>query len=590
MEHPDLALPASPEVIRVVTSHLFSLLPYPMLLLNRDGEILAANPAAERLWAASAEELEGRGAVDVLGLYQVAGDKLSPWRSWAELQETLKQGERISTLLSARNGQTLWAQVVGTSFEHRSNRYSLIIVVQHRPSNLLQEPPSWAWRDPVTGLGNRAYWEHLGLESHPQGVVILFDVDGLKSVNDRHGHQEGDRLLQLVGQTAAARLPSQAVAVRYGGDEFLVWNPEADAEWAEQWAQALDEAIRLEATRRKAPWTPKLSFGLAPYPPGTLAQALARADDALYEQKGILLRSARGGRLVIQRSQPVILIGGDGSHLPAENPQPFSSLFSAQFAPAMRRQYARWVDEAQAFVSWMRPTSGIAAVEVGAGNGRITFDGGLAERIGPEGVLVLTDPSIAQLHHARERAQGRYHWVHLLPAAAEHLPFASHGADLVTGAWFLHLCDPRAALREMARVTRPGGEVVLDVLLAFPWPPAWLEMFRPLLNALAEEGLTLRHMFAQPGEIPALGEQLGLVVEDLTRRDAGEMEFLDAPHAWTFLEQGGHIALMMRGLPETRKGPVREALKAHFEAIFNTLSPAERRLRTRAEYVRFRLR
>lgn len=101
---------------------------------------------------------------------------------------------------------------------------------------------------------------------------------------------------------------------------------------------------------------------------------------------------------------------------------------------------------------------------------RLAAVGGAADRV------VFTDSPIGRLHHVRERTQDRYPWVHRVPTAGERLPLACHGADLVTGALlFLHLCHARLALQEMARVAGPGGEEVLDVVVAFPWPPAWLE-------------------------------------------------------------------------------------------------------------------
>jgi len=148
------------------------------------------------------------------------------------------------------------------------------------------------------------------------------------------------------------------------------------------------------------------------------------------------------------------------------------------------------------FVEFVAPQRGAATVEVGAGSGRIAFDGGLADRIGPQGQLLLTDPSPAQLGVARKRAAAiGASWVRFLLAPAEHLPLASNGPDLVLGAVFLHFTDAATALRSMARVARPGGSVALNAGLPATWGPGWQAGFEPIRQALAQRGLPFRDIF-----------------------------------------------------------------------------------------------
>lgn len=84
-----------------------------------------------------------------------------------------------------------------------------------------------AYADALTGLGNRRRADELveqGLEADRVVVVALFDVDGMKAVNDREGHAAGDRLLQAMAvllAEAAAFFPD-GYAVRLGGDEFAL--------------------------------------------------------------------------------------------------------------------------------------------------------------------------------------------------------------------------------------------------------------------------------------------------------------------------------------------------------------------------------
>src|SRR5476649_1422783 len=92
-----------------------------------------------------------------------------------------------------------------------------------------------ALTDPLTGLGNhRHFQERLQRELAKAGAEVgivslcLLDIDSFKQINDRHGHQAGDRILSQV----AARLRQGGEAFRLGGDEFAVLLPGLDAEAA----------------------------------------------------------------------------------------------------------------------------------------------------------------------------------------------------------------------------------------------------------------------------------------------------------------------------------------------------------------------
>ena len=111
-------------------------------------------------------------------------------------------------------------------------------------------------------------------------VLAFVDVDGLKAVNDTHGHAAGDRLLRDVATALTTRLRSYDLVVRYGGDEFLCALPGIDIEGGER---RFDEvAKRLTETNPRA----SLSIGLAELARSdTLEELTARADAALYAER-----------------------------------------------------------------------------------------------------------------------------------------------------------------------------------------------------------------------------------------------------------------------------------------------------------------
>jgi diguanylate cyclase (GGDEF)-like protein/putative nucleotidyltransferase with HDIG domain len=148
-----------------------------------------------------------------------------------------------------------------------------------------------ALTDPVTGLGNRRRFDDRLGDELPEGgrktplSVCLLDVDGLKEINDRHGHPTGDRTLQAV----AARLGSSGEAFRLGGDEFALLLPGVEGDQA----RVLIELVLIDVAREAGLDAPvRVSGGIAAYPyDGTTPTGLVeRADEALYESK----RSAPG--------------------------------------------------------------------------------------------------------------------------------------------------------------------------------------------------------------------------------------------------------------------------------------------------------
>ena len=147
-----------------------------------------------------------------------------------------------------------------------------------------------ARRDALTGTGNlRAFQEQLerllGAERGDPGPVglALFDIDDLKEINDRHGHDAGDEALRGFARRAYATLRGGEEVYRVGGDEFAIVF-DGDAAAAELVADRIRAAV---AAQRRGQVVPTVSAGIAAAPEhATTPTALfARADEALYAAK-----------------------------------------------------------------------------------------------------------------------------------------------------------------------------------------------------------------------------------------------------------------------------------------------------------------
>jgi len=83
--------------------------------------------------------------------------------------------------------------------------------------------------DPLTGLGNRKYFDRMiatavqdALATGEPLSLLMFDIDHFKSFNDSYGHLTGDQVLRLVGLSLKQTIKGQDITARYGGEEFVV--------------------------------------------------------------------------------------------------------------------------------------------------------------------------------------------------------------------------------------------------------------------------------------------------------------------------------------------------------------------------------
>jgi two-component system, cell cycle response regulator len=149
-----------------------------------------------------------------------------------------------------------------------------------------------ATTDALTGLPNRgSIFNRIGeeLERHRRSAeplcCVLCDVDHFKRVNDRFGHQEGDRVLKDVAEQFKTTLRAYDVVGRFGGEEFLVVLPNTDLTAARAIAGRLREAVETNVNvGGREPAT--ASYGVALWEKEEAVDALlARADEALYRAK-----------------------------------------------------------------------------------------------------------------------------------------------------------------------------------------------------------------------------------------------------------------------------------------------------------------
>lgn len=152
-----------------------------------------------------------------------------------------------------------------------------------------------ATTDALTGLFNRATGmallvNQLNLSERNQwNLTICFaDLDYLKQVNDKHGHQAGDQMIKAASQIIVDNIRESDSIFRMGGDEFIIIFPQCSvAEAAHIWAR-IQGGINLYNQNSTHDWSISISCGFAQYTPGSrrkVADLIKEADQEMYRYK-----------------------------------------------------------------------------------------------------------------------------------------------------------------------------------------------------------------------------------------------------------------------------------------------------------------
>ncbi|NOT34016.1 MAG: GGDEF domain-containing response regulator [Candidatus Eisenbacteria bacterium] len=152
-----------------------------------------------------------------------------------------------------------------------------------------------SYSDALTGLYNRRGFEVLAdaqlrlvRRTRKPALLLYVDLDGLKAINDDHGHAVGDRALLGTAEALRVALRRSDLVARLGGDEFVALVFEADACSAEVVKARMRAALSAAAVARELPCPLEVSIGIAPIDPNgdlTLGELLTRADRELYRAK-----------------------------------------------------------------------------------------------------------------------------------------------------------------------------------------------------------------------------------------------------------------------------------------------------------------
>jgi diguanylate cyclase (GGDEF)-like protein len=109
--------------------------------------------------------------------------------------------------------------VIGDEALRQAERLASLVIGEQRRHHALDRA---AITDPLTGIGNRAALRRRLDGTDGPVTVVIIDLDGFKPINDLHGHDAGDAVLQIVAQRLVASVRDDDLVVRFGGDEFAI--------------------------------------------------------------------------------------------------------------------------------------------------------------------------------------------------------------------------------------------------------------------------------------------------------------------------------------------------------------------------------
>jgi diguanylate cyclase len=173
--------------------------------------------------------------------------------------------ERLSTALTLEQVRATVEILVTSTREMRETNKVLeerLMLSKSEISDLqqsLEAIRAESLTDPLTGLGNRKYFDRMieqavqtALANGEPLTLLMFDIDHFKSFNDSYGHLTGDQVLRLVGMSMKQTIKGQDITARYGGEEFAVVLPNTGLRQALTVADHIRRAVMAKELKKKS--------------------------------------------------------------------------------------------------------------------------------------------------------------------------------------------------------------------------------------------------------------------------------------------------------------------------------------------------
>lgn len=294
------------DLVPIARHKVLEHIPEMVFVIDTQDRVLDANSAAQEMLGKSLDEIVG-------------GEVIEVFRGWPELINRFLISHETHEEIQIPGDPPRTLEIIISALYNRLNQLEGRVIVAHDTTDRKQleddlqnaneslrnqldeikrlraELQEQAIRDPLTNVYNRRFLADVmdrelaqaKRNEKPASVVIL-DIDFFKQFNDTYGHRCGDFVLQYIARFLGDRIRRGDVLCRYGGEEFVIFMPNAPLESARQRAESLRNEIANAFIEYEGLYL-KTSFsaGVAGFPVhGSTSDALLNAaDKALYRAK-----------------------------------------------------------------------------------------------------------------------------------------------------------------------------------------------------------------------------------------------------------------------------------------------------------------
>lgn len=261
-------------------------------VLDAEGRIVAVNPAARDRLGYADEELLGQRLTDFF-----TPDSRAVFEQ--HFPTLLDRGSyRQEAEIACQDGSVITVDCSAAAIcDDEGNVTSIVALLRDVTDRVRvrEELRMLSVADVLTGLNNRRGFFHLAEQQlkfanrSKSAMLLLFaDLDGLKDINDAHGHKEGDLALVETANVLGETFRESDILGRVGGDEFAVLAVAAPDATAQRINERIRERIRARNTQSDRAYQLSVSVGIANYDPDnpcSLEELMARADALMYGEK-----------------------------------------------------------------------------------------------------------------------------------------------------------------------------------------------------------------------------------------------------------------------------------------------------------------
>lgn len=254
-----------------------------LVVLDRDGDFLYCNSSAKSLFP-ELEKLD-------------SSEPLTGVQAWPVEPGDLDSERDVKFSIENATGSKYYmAQIrmIYRKWRQKSIGVSIVVHDITETTEFMNQLEELAITDPLTNIYNRrSLFELIEISLGSRGrenkssLVITFDIDNFKQINDNYGHLVGDKVLVEISAAIKHQLRSYDIFGRTGGDEFLIFAAIEDREVAESFVERLQRTVgNLPIITDMGTIKTTASFGAAVIAPDeNLQEAIKRADSAMYYAK-----------------------------------------------------------------------------------------------------------------------------------------------------------------------------------------------------------------------------------------------------------------------------------------------------------------